>query len=80
MRERTRAAVLALRDEFDGYEISRRLSATGDLREAAARFFEILHELDALALERIDVQPIAERGLGRAMMDRLRRAAAGRGL
>ncbi|MBV9334126.1 MAG: L-threonylcarbamoyladenylate synthase [Candidatus Eremiobacteraeota bacterium] len=78
--ERSGAAALALRDEFDGYAVSRRLSARGDLREAAARFFETLHELDALGLERIDVQPIAERGLGRAMMDRLRRAATGRAL
>jgi L-threonylcarbamoyladenylate synthase len=80
MPERARAAALALCDRFEGYSVSRRLSASGDLREAAARFFEILHELDALALDRIDVQPIAERGLGRAMMDRLRRAAADRRL
>ncbi len=78
--ERGSAAVLALREEFDGYAVSRRLSPAGDLREAAARFFEILHELDGLALERIDVQPMPEHGLGRAMMDRLRRAAAGRRL
>lgn len=78
MPERSGAAALALRDRFEGYAVSRRLSAAGDLREAAARFFETLHELDALALERIDVQPIDERGLGRAMMDRLRRAAAAR--
>ena len=78
--ERSRAAALALSEVFEGYAASRRLSAVGDLREAAARFFETLHELDALALERIDVQPLPERGLGRAMMDRLRRAAADRGL
>lgn len=78
--ERAGAAALALRDLFEGYAVSRRLSAAGDLREAAARFFETLHELDSLALERIDVQPLAELGLGRAMMDRLRRAAANRGL
>jgi L-threonylcarbamoyladenylate synthase len=75
MRERTGAAALALSDRFEGYAVSRRLSAAGDLREAAACFFESLHELDTLKLDRIDVQPIAERGLGRAMMDRLRRAA-----
>jgi len=80
MLDRSRAAALAVRDQFEGYAVSRRLSAGGDLREAAARFFETLHELDALALERIDVQPIAESGLGQAMMDRLRRAAATFGL
>jgi len=78
MRERGNAAVLALRDEFEGYATSRRLSESGNLREAAARFFETLHELDTLALQRIDVQPLPEFGLGRAMMDRLRRAAAHR--
>jgi len=77
MPERARAGALALCERFEGYAASRQLSVTGDLREAAARFFETLHELDALGLERIDVQPIAERGLGRAMMDRLRRAAPG---
>jgi L-threonylcarbamoyladenylate synthase len=80
MPERKRAAAFALSDRFEGYAVSRRLSAAGDLREAAACFFESLHELDSLALDRIDVQPIAEHGLGRAMMDRLRRAAFDRGL
>ena len=33
---------------------------SGDLRAAAAGFFEALHELDALELERIDAQPLSE--------------------
>jgi L-threonylcarbamoyladenylate synthase len=74
--ERRRAGVLALRDEFEGYAAARALSHRGDLREAAAGFFEALHELDALGLERIDAQPLPERGLGLAMMDRLTRACA----
>ncbi|MGA7355597.1 MAG: Sua5/YciO/YrdC/YwlC family protein, partial [Candidatus Cybelea sp.] len=73
--ERLRAAALTLRDEFPGYAAAERLSPTGDLRQAAARFFEALHALDALGLERIDAQPLPETGLGLAMMDRLRRAA-----
>ncbi|HEY6325312.1 MAG TPA: Sua5 family C-terminal domain-containing protein, partial [Candidatus Cybelea sp.] len=67
---------LAFREPVDGYAAVRVLSRRGDLREAAAAFFEALHELDALGLERIDAQPIEERGLGLALMDRLRRAAA----
>jgi L-threonylcarbamoyladenylate synthase len=74
--ERTHAAALTLCDEFPGYAAAERLSPTGDLRQAAARFFEALHALDAIGLERIDAQPLPETGLGLAMMDRLRRAAA----
>lgn len=55
------------------------LSAPGDLREAAATLFDRLHELDAMGAMRIAVAPIPERGLGRAINDRLRRAAAPRG-
>jgi L-threonylcarbamoyladenylate synthase len=55
------------------------LSASGDLSEAAANLFGALHRLDAMGAERIAVAPIPERGLGRAINDRLRRAAAPRG-
>jgi L-threonylcarbamoyladenylate synthase len=75
--ERTGAAALMLRETVCGYAAMRLLSHRGDLREAAAGFFEALHELDALDLARIDAQPMPELGLGLAMMDRLRRAAAG---
>lgn len=53
------------------------LSASGDLIEAAARLFDHLHQLDAHARP-IAVVPIPETGLGRAINDRLRRAAAPR--
>ncbi len=76
--ERARAGALVLRGETAGYAASRALSPAGDLREAAAAFFEALHALDALGLERIDAQPLPLIGLGLAMMDRLTRAAAGR--
>jgi L-threonylcarbamoyladenylate synthase len=46
------------------------------LREAAANLFEMLHELDALGLDRIDAAAVTETGLGLAIMDRLRRAAS----
>jgi len=54
------------------------LSVAGDLTEAAARLFACLHELDAMGAERIAVSPIPDHGLGRAINDRLRRAAAPR--
>lgn len=56
------------------------LSETGDLVEAAANLFHLLREADALAAGRgIGVAPVPEIGLGRAINDRLRRAAAPRG-
>jgi L-threonylcarbamoyladenylate synthase len=54
------------------------LSAAGDLVEAAANLFAALHALDAQGAERIAVAPVPEEGLGRAINDRLRRAAAPR--
>ena len=54
------------------------LSPTGDLTEAAARLFDCLHQLDAMGAEQIAVAPIPDHGLGRAINDRLRRAAAPR--
>jgi L-threonylcarbamoyladenylate synthase len=50
------------------------LSPTGDLREAAANLFSLLHELDKAGLDVIYVEPVPEVGLGRAIMDRLRKA------
>lgn len=54
------------------------LSPTGDLREAAANLFAMLRELDTISTDRIAVSPIPEAGLGEAINDRLRRAAAPR--
>jgi L-threonylcarbamoyladenylate synthase len=54
------------------------LSPAGDLREAAATLFAALHRLDAMGAARIAVAPVPEHGLGRAINDRLRRAAAPR--
>ncbi|MCE8471165.1 translation factor Sua5, partial [Rhodovulum sulfidophilum] len=56
------------------------LSPSGDLVEAAAALFHALRQLDARAApsEVIAVAPIPEKGLGRAINDRLRRAAAPR--
>lgn len=51
------------------------LSSIGDLKEAAANLFAMLRKLDKSS-SRIAVMPIPETGLGEAINDRLRRAAA----
>jgi len=50
------------------------LSKKGDLREAAANLFSAIRRLDALDLDLILAEAVPEAGLGRAIMDRLRRA------
>ena len=55
------------------------LSASGNLVEAASRLFELLHEAEAGERPRIAVAPVPCAGLGAAINDRLRRAAAPRG-
>lgn len=52
------------------------LSASGDVTEAAARLYACLHEAARAAEPRIAVAPVPEEGIGRAINDRLRRAAA----
>lgn len=52
----------------------RALSPTGNMREAAANFFSSLIELDKQGVEVIYAQPVPEQGLGRAIMERLRKA------
>jgi L-threonylcarbamoyladenylate synthase len=56
----------------------RNLSPGADLREAAANLFAMLRELDRAGTGTIAVMPIPESGLGEAINDRLRRAAAPR--
>lgn len=58
------------------YEVVEVLSPEKDLCEAAANFFSCLHRLDEAGLDVIYAEPIVEVGLGRAMMERLRRASA----
>ena len=53
---------------------ARVLSETGDLTEAAANLFDMLHELDSLGLELIRAEEAPANGLGMAINDRLSRA------
>jgi L-threonylcarbamoyladenylate synthase len=62
-----------------GYAVIEALAEDGSLATAAANLFAALRRLDALGLDLIEAEPCPEVGLGLAIMDRLRRAAAGRG-
>ncbi len=53
------------------------LSHGGDLQEAAANLFSCLHRLDRMKVRLILAEPVPERGLGIAIMDRLRKASRG---
>jgi L-threonylcarbamoyladenylate synthase len=59
--------------------VSLNLSARGDLDEAAANLFAMLRALDKTGAPQIAVAPIPDTGIGEAINDRLRRAAAPRG-
>ena len=59
-----------------GAVVTLNLSPSGDLAEAAANLFAMLRALDRPGVGRIAVMPIPQTGLGLAINDRLRRAAA----
>lgn len=66
-------------DHFNRGGVERlNLSPTGDLHEAAANLFAYIRRLDATGAAAIAVMPIPAVGLGLAINDRLRRAAAPR--
>ena len=76
--EVTQAAAREYLIGFGEVEGDTSLSASGDLVEAASRLFDLLHEADSSERERIAVAPVPDHGLGAAINDRLRRAAAPR--
>lgn len=63
---------------FGDVEGDSNLSPTGNLVEAAGRLFDLLHRADASGEPRIAVAPVPHHGLGVAINDRLKRAAAPR--
>jgi L-threonylcarbamoyladenylate synthase len=71
-------ALLAFGAPLAGAKMTRNLSLGRNLDEAAANLFAMLHRLDAAHCACIAVMPIPEHGLGEAINDRLRRAAAPR--
>jgi len=76
--DRLACGFLAFQEGWTGFGQVEVLSPQGDLVEAGARFFAALHALDGAGLAAIVAEPVPERGLGVAIMDRLRRAASGR--
>lgn len=62
--------------DLKNYSVVETLSPKGDLVESASKLYDSLHRLDRLALDFIDVEPCLKTGIGAAIMDRLRRAAA----
>ncbi|MEM7147738.1 MAG: L-threonylcarbamoyladenylate synthase [Verrucomicrobiota bacterium] len=83
--EGKRYALLSYRgQEKDGYvgltefaKVGVLSPGSGKLPEAAVRFFYILRELDESGVDEIVAEPVPMRGLGYAIMDRLKRAASG---
>jgi L-threonylcarbamoyladenylate synthase len=60
----------------EGYRRVETLSRTGDLSEVAHHLFEVLRRLDRESLDAVVAELPPEEGIGRAIADRLRRAAA----
>ena len=79
---RDNEALLAFGPPPSGAHTVFQLSSSGDPTEAAANLFTGLRDLDTKVAQRhlavIAVMPIPEQGLGLAINDRLRRAAAPR--
>ena len=51
------------------------LSENGDLKECATRIFGLMHQMEASDVKAIVAEPVPEKGIGVAIMDRLRKAA-----
>ncbi|MDQ2825189.1 MAG: L-threonylcarbamoyladenylate synthase, partial [Verrucomicrobiota bacterium] len=75
--EKQRCGLLAWNpvEKPERFAAIRRLSDRSDLREAAANLFRYLRELDALDVDLILAERVPDRGLGAAILDRLRRAS-----
>lgn len=74
--ERLGLLSLSPRSDASGYTVAEALSEDGNLLDAAAHLFAALRRLDAAELDRVVIEAVPETGMGRAIMDRLRRAAA----
>lgn len=61
--------------DTEGFKRIIYLSETQDLSEAAANLFGAMHQLEELDVEIIVAEPVPEKGIGIAIMDRLKKAA-----
>jgi L-threonylcarbamoyladenylate synthase len=73
--QKTRCGLLAWRALLPKFSDGRVLSEKGELLEAAANLFRFLRELDHANLDLIVAEEVPNEGLGKAINDRLRRAA-----
>jgi L-threonylcarbamoyladenylate synthase len=62
----------------ENFSVVRSLSETRDLQVAAQRLFSLLREMDRANVRQIFIEAVPEIGLGKAIMDRIRRAIAPR--
>lgn len=74
-----REGLLAWDGEGRGFAAVERPSPSLDLREAAANLYAAMRRLDDAGLDVIVAEPVPEEGIGAAIMDRLRKAAAAHG-
>ncbi len=71
-----KTGLLAWSGSGQGFSAVEFLSPAQDLREAAANLYGAMRRLDEAGLDRIVAEPVPETGLGVAIMERLRKAAA----
>jgi L-threonylcarbamoyladenylate synthase len=69
------SGILTLSKDFNS-PYQRRLSPTGNLHEAASNLFQALRDFETMPVDVILAELVEENGLGRAINDRLRRAAS----
>jgi L-threonylcarbamoyladenylate synthase len=74
--EKEKTGFMLFNKELEGFDHQYVLSSNSDLKEAAFRLFDGLRTLDKLPIEKIYIELVPEVGLGLAINDRLRRAAA----
>lgn len=60
------------------FEVAETLTESSDMKEAAANLFAAIRKLDKMHLDLIVASSVPEKGLGAAIMDRLRKASGGR--
>ena len=71
-----KTGLLAFSSRLEGFAQTEILSATSDLREAATNLYGAMRRLDEAGLDLIVAEEIPESGIGAAIMERLRKAAA----
>ena len=71
-----RTGLLAWSRDPGGFAMTEILSSSCDVREAATNLYGAMRRLDAAGLDLIVAEPVPDSGIGKAVMERLRKAAA----